>query len=122
VLLEETCHGILGRSIDKLPTFRWKTPLQRVCQLLKRHRDIDVQKESEAQPISIIITTLAARAYRGRGRPWRSTRAHIGRDGEFVNQAAPRIPNPVNPAEDFADKWSTEEGRKKRLEENFTLG
>jgi hypothetical protein len=34
-----------------------------------------------------------------------------------VRPTKPRIPNPVDPAEDFADKWS----RNPRLEENFWL-
>jgi len=44
-----------------------KLPLQRIVQILKRHRDIMFSEESEFnldhKPISIIITTLAARTY-----------------------------------------------------------
>jgi hypothetical protein len=36
-----------------------------------------------------------------------------------VNPSSPRVPNPVNPLEDFADKWKTSEGRRLKLEENF---
>jgi hypothetical protein len=32
-----------------------------------------------------------------------------------VNDTVPRVPNPVDPAEDFADKWA----RDPRLEKNF---
>ena len=39
-----------------------KSPLQRVVQILKRHRDLMFNGD-ESKPISIIITTLAARAY-----------------------------------------------------------
>lgn len=38
--------------------------LQRIVQILKRHRDIMFNGD-EDKPISIIITTLASRAYRG---------------------------------------------------------
>ena len=41
-----------------------KTPLQRIVQILKRHRDIMFQGDDK-KPISIIITTLAAQAYNG---------------------------------------------------------
>ena len=36
-----------------------------------------------------------------------------------VNATTPRVPNPVNPAEDFADKWGDAACRHLQLEENF---
>ena len=94
-----------------------KTILQRIVQILKRHRDI-MFKDDEDKPISIIITTLAARAYNGESSLLEglynvvgSMESHIKRNpnGEFV------ISNPVNPEENFADKWPTHPKRK----ENF---
>jgi hypothetical protein len=38
---------------------------------------------------------------------------------ELVSSQEPRIPNPVNPKEDFADKWDTDEGKRLNLEKNF---
>ena len=53
----------LSESIKPIPSFReQKLPLQRIVQLLKRHRDI-IFDGDEDKPISIIITTLATRAY-----------------------------------------------------------
>ena len=52
-------------TIEKVPMYRVKTPLQMVIQLLKRHRDMCFQNDKENAPISIIITTLAAQAYHG---------------------------------------------------------
>lgn len=94
-----------------------KTILQRIVQILKRHRDI-MFKADEDKPISIIITTLAARAYTGESSLLEglynvvgSMESHIKRksNGDFV------ISNPVNPEENFADKWPTHPKRK----ENF---
>lgn len=52
----------LNESIAPTPKFtNTKLPLQRVVQLLKRHRDIMFDGDDD-KPISIIITTLAARA------------------------------------------------------------
>lgn len=94
-----------------------KTILQRIVQILKRHRDI-MFKDDEDKPISIIITTLAARAYNGESSLLEglynvvgSMESHIKRNpnGDFV------ISNPVNPEENFADKWPTHPKRK----ENF---
>src|SRR5205823_4641415 len=77
------------------------------------------RKNPDLQPISIIITTLAARAYRGETDLGEAMERILAQMGELVRPTAPQVPNPVNPAEDFADKWSSEEGRKKRLKENF---
>ena len=51
-------------SVDEVPQYRVKTPLQKCIQLLKRHRDSNYGGD-EDKPISIIITTLSAHAYGG---------------------------------------------------------
>ncbi|MFW6131603.1 MAG: nucleotidyltransferase [Candidatus Aminicenantaceae bacterium] len=107
-------------KIDDLPTYKWKTPLQRVVQILKRHRDkmfLDVP--SEMKPISIIITTLAAEAYQGESEVAEALGNILNRIPEFISSQGPRVPNPVNTKEDFADKWPTPEGQKLKLEKNF---
>ncbi len=38
---------------------------------------------------------------------------------DHISAQAPMIPNPVNPAEDFADKWYDEKSAQYRLQENF---
>jgi hypothetical protein len=108
----------VGR-IDDLPVFRWKTPLQRAVQLMKRHRDIMFVGNCELKPTSNILTTLSGLAYRGESGLSDTLDRCLGDMESLVNSIVPRVPNPVNPAEDFADKWSTTEGRAKRLEENF---
>lgn len=56
-------------EIEKVPEYKFRTPLQRTIQLLKRHRDVFFSRLSEERrhnkPISMIITTLAAMAYQG---------------------------------------------------------
>lgn len=118
-LLEKRMLEARVATIDDLPTYRWKTPLQRSVQLLKRHRDIMFRRNPEVQPISIIITTLAALAYQGETDLGDAMERILAEMGQFVRKSLPRVPNPVNPQEDFADKWATLEGRSKRLEENF---
>ncbi len=54
----------LQAKVEEVPEWQVKTPLQTAVQILKRHRDIHFQDNQEVKPISIIITTLAARAYR----------------------------------------------------------
>lgn len=55
-------HRKVYASIEEVPDYKVKTPLQRVIQILKRHRDIyyDRSKANDLKPASIIITTLLA--------------------------------------------------------------
>lgn len=85
-----------------------KTVLQRIVQILKRHRDMMFGDDKENKPVSVIITTLAARAYKGEQdlvdglvNVVNNLENSITRNdkGEDV------ISNPVNYEENFADKW-----------------
>ncbi len=111
---------ILAKAqIDPVPVFTEKTPLQRVIQILKRHRDNWSRDNPDVKPISIIITTLAARAYRGETDIVEALKNVLSGMGQFINPTQPRVPNPVDPEEDFADRWYRRDCAKLRLEENF---
>jgi len=107
-------------QVDEIPTYNRKTPLQRSIQLLKRHRDI-MFGDNEGKPISIIITTLAAKAYNGETKIHQALNNIIDNMPKFIDQAPPRVSNPVNPEENFADKWSMDEYEHLNLEANFRL-
>ncbi len=106
-------------SIDTLPYYQWKTPLQSSVQLLKRHRDTMFEGNEESKPISVIITTLAARAYRGEGNLLSALSNILNSMEEYIQPNVPIVPNPVNPEEDFADKWYSEENAHLKLQDNF---
>ena len=106
-------------QIDPVPSFKLKSPLQRVVQLLKRHRDQMFKGHEEMKPISIIITTLAARAYKGEADIGIALHNILNSMDRYIAAHAPRVPNPVNPEEDFADRWNMPEGKKANLEGNF---
>lgn len=96
-----------------------KTTLQRIVQLLKRHRDIMFGYD-EDKPISIIITTLAGHSYNGETclldglcNVIDKMEQHIHAD----NSGRCVISNPVNSKENFADKWVEHPKRK----ENFFM-
>lgn len=108
-------------SIDSLPYYKWKTPLQKAIQLLKRHRDTMFKDNDDAKPISVIITTLAAKAYNGETDLVSALENILARMGNYVNERAPYVPNPVNPDEDFADKWYSKEHQHLNLRENFDM-
>ncbi len=106
-------------KVDNLPIYKRKTPLQRSIQFLKRHRDQWCVGLENCKPISIIITTLAAEAYEGQQDLYSALNGILTNMGNYVNPTEPRVPNPTNPSEDFADKWNTSEGKKLQLEKNF---
>lgn len=93
-------------TVDEIPTWRWKTPLQQAIQLMKRHRDVMFKDKPKLRPISMIITTLAAHAYNGETTVYEALAGIAQRMPDYIRRDAPRIPNPTNPKEDFADAWS----------------
>lgn len=106
-------------EVTELPTYRLKAPLQRCVQILKLHRDLMFKDDPERAPISIIITTLAARAYQGQEDVGEALLHIVNTMGDHINDRTPRVPNPVNPDEDFSDKWDSDQGQDLGLEENF---
>jgi hypothetical protein len=106
-------------QVDDVPLFKRKSPLQRSIQLLKRHRDQMFKGYEDIKPISIIITTLAARAYNGELDIEPALAGILSKIGNLVNSQPPKVPNPVDPEEDFADRWGMLKYRHLKLEQNF---
>lgn len=106
-------------KVDDMPVYRRKTPLQQVIQLLKRHRDVMFEPLPDSKPISVIITTLAARNYRATEGLAESMQTVLRALDEFQRSDSNEVLNPVNPEENFADKWTMAEYEKHRLKQNF---
>lgn len=95
-----------------------KSVLQQVVQILKRHRDVMFRNEHDDKPISIIITTLAGRAYQGEDNLVHALCNVVNRMSQYIhknNRNEYIVENPVNPVENFADKWPLHPKR----QENF---
>ena len=105
---------VLTEAIAPVPKFyEKKSTLQRVVQLMKRHRDMMFIENGDDKPISIIITTLAARAYNDSTDLYDALR-HISRNMTSYIEGTPGhrvIRNPVNPSENFADRWSPDNNK-----------
>ena len=105
--------GGIRAGVEPAPQYLsvWdKAPLQIAIQLLKRHRDIRLNGNDDA-PISIIITTLAARAYRGQDSIVATLFDLLQRMPLYIDHDENRLPfvtNPTNVLENFADKWHKE--------------
>lgn len=102
-------------SVEDVPPYEWKTPLQRSIQILKRHRDVMFRDNPGAGPISMIITNLAAHAFAGESDLGSALSNIVERMPQHVNTTRPRVPNPADPVEDYADKWT----KNPTLEDNF---
>lgn len=108
-------------QIDDVPVYKRKKPLQRVIQLLKRHRDSMFAKKPDSKPISVIITTLAAHSYSGSTSLEESLREVIKGFNKFIDANEDVVRNPVNPEENFADRWKMPEYAELQLKSNFSL-
>lgn len=101
-------------DIEKIPEYKIKTPLQRIIQVLKRHAEIMFADNKDYKPSSIIITTLATKAY-----------SHIidsnytfneiikciinGLQAEIDNVVGKQcVLNPVDRRENLSSKWENQ--------------
>lgn len=121
--------AMLKEAAERVPDWKVKTPLQRAVQLLKRHRDFYFQDEQDNRPVSIIITTLAAHAYRNQANLYDALLAIVRDMPEYIENrdGVAWVANPVNPKENFADKWQSHPVRAEkflawlqRVEDDFT--
>jgi hypothetical protein len=103
--------------VEDVPEYQVKTPLQRAIQILKRHRDIMFVEDPDDKPISIIPTTLAGHAYNNESDLLDALQNLVKGMPCYIRSinGITWIPNPVNPLENFADKWQEHPQR----EENF---
>jgi hypothetical protein len=113
----------LSEAVQPVPEYqKQKLPLQRVVQIQKRHRDIMFNGDDD-KPISIIITTLAAKAYQGQTDVIEALISIVNTMENFIEERYDSksgriikwIANPVNPDENFADKWPSNP----KKQENF---
>lgn len=104
---------LLSDAVQPVPKFqKEKLPLQRVVQILKRHRDMKFNGD-EDKPISIIITTLASKAYNKETSIIEALISVVNNMAGFIEERwsdehgknIKWISNPVNDEENFADKW-----------------
>ncbi len=116
--LDANKREALTESIIPINKKGSRSVLQKIVQILKRHRDCMFADSSDDKlaPISCIITTLAAKAYRGESDLFEglvnvasSMELYITKDKDG-NDA---VWNPVNKEENFADKWPSHPERRR---------
>lgn len=112
---------LIFARLDDVPDQLVRTPLQRAIQILKRHRDVRFAGCDDEcdKPISIIITTLAVLAYEQESDVLSTLATILDKIHRFDDTGIIRcenerwiIENPVNPGENFADRWNDSNSRK----------
>lgn len=109
--IKEHREVVAQAEVEDVKRRKIKTPLQRVVQLLKRHRDIMFKDDqSDNKPISIIITTVAASLYSEEDNIYDAMQNILlnaikwiegnRKEGQYF------IENPSYSGENFADKWN----------------
>lgn len=111
-------------DVDDLPYTSVKTTLQLTVQLLKRHRDNFFGDDpGEVAPPSIVMTTLASRAYErystGGGDIDTVVKTVVNSMPEFIENrdGVVWIDNPVNKDENFADRYKDNPAKKEALDD-----
>ncbi len=112
-LCERAADVAKAMTVADVPEWKVKTTLQRTVQALKRHRDVYFKNAPEDRPASIIITTLAARSYIAGGNLHEVLREVAAKMPGLVERrdGVLWVPNPVEPDENFADRWRNHPNR-----------
>jgi hypothetical protein len=131
ILTARRAAAAMSASVDveDVPEWQVKTPLQMTVQLLKRHRDVYFQPVPDDRPASIILTTLAAMAYRGQPIVYNALLDVMAEMPRFIERRGDKwwIGNPTEIQENFADRWNQNPERHanflrwlKRAQEDFS--
>ena len=107
-MIRELAKAAREANVDDVPEWRVRTTLQRLVQVLKWHCAAYFADQPDNRPPSILITTLAAQAYRGESNLFAATLDAVRRMGSLVEQRDGRwwVANPAEDRENFADKWN----------------
>ena len=103
-------EGRVTASVEDLPEYKARTPLQSAIMILKRHRDNMFDGELDIRPISVILTTLAAHSYQNEETISEALAIILARMDQFIRHDGKRyvVANPTDPFENFADAWERE--------------
>jgi hypothetical protein len=106
-------------SVEDIPEYRVRTPLQSAIQILKHHRDRMFVGRGDEKPISIILTTLSARAYQQEPTISAALFSILRGMANFIEyrNGVAWIENPTDPAENFADRWQSHPERREAFYE-----
>lgn len=107
ILLEK---AFAATELPKEVNYRFKQPIQRAVQLLKKYRELFLERNPryiDFKTSSIIITTIAGNLYNGEDSIFETIENIVSRvrGGYFYINRRIEVRNPVNNDEIFTDKW-----------------
>jgi len=95
---------------EAIPEWEVRTTLHRLVQVLKLHRNEFFRANLDARPASILLTTLAAHAYTRERNLYDAAMQAVELMPQYIERTREGyfVPNPVEPRENFADRWRHE--------------
>ncbi|MFD4032043.1 cyclic GMP-AMP synthase DncV-like nucleotidyltransferase [Streptomyces sp. NPDC058637] len=102
-------------SVAEVPVHHIRSTLQRLVQILKWHCMVFFAEDPDNRPPSILLTTLAGRAYRGEDDLFTAVRNVLAAMPQFIKVESGQwwVPNPAHVEENFTDKWNEYPQRRK---------
>jgi cyclic GMP-AMP synthase DncV-like protein len=112
-----------AENVADVPNWAVRSTLQRLVQVLKWHCYLDFAEDVDNRPPSILITTLAAHAYRGQDDLGQALLEVIDNMPNYIRKINGRwqVVNPAQPKENFADKWNEPDTAHRRQQFNRWL-
>ncbi|PWK89499.1 hypothetical protein C8D88_102773 [Lentzea atacamensis] len=104
-------------NVAAVPDWAVRSTLQRLVQVLKWHCYLAFANDIDDRPPSILITTLAASAYRGQDNLSHALLDAVDRMPDHINVDNGRweVLNPAHEKENFCDKWNEPDTAHRRL-------
>lgn len=95
---------------EAIPEWEVRTTLHRLVQVFKLHRNEYFRANLDSRPASILLTTLAAHAYTGERNLYDAALQAVELMPRYIERTREGyfVPNPVEPRENFADRWRHE--------------
>jgi hypothetical protein len=105
-----------AENVDDIPNWEVRSTLQRIVQVLKWHCYSAFADDIDNRPPSILITTLAAWAYRGQQNLGTALLEVIDGMPNYIDASNGRweVLNPAHDQENFTDKWNEPETAHRR--------
>lgn len=90
-----------------IPESEVRTTLQQTVQVMKLHRNRHFADDLDSRPASVLVSTLAAHAYQGEQEIYDAVLNAVEKMPDHVEEGVHgySVLNPVEPREDFADRW-----------------
>ena len=110
-------RSFVENSIQQLPKQDNNLPLQKIVKIMKYHRNFIFRNDLDNRPISMIVTTLAAKNYDGEqdlATAFSKICAGIKSEEQEILKSGV-ILNPVDSRENFADAWRDHPKRKQNF-------